>query len=393
MIRSLVHVLISLIIFSVFWTCKNNVIDENESGDYFQIQKFEFGATGLSSHLPWPPSNYQFGADYLLVYNTFKHGLDTLKIGKGRFNLVEGRGLDIEGPHAIADFYTFFSTQNLNVFIKGNAIQILDMNHEYFQRNINENLKLLVGEPFIKGRLIDNLFGQIHHSFNYKTDSFYFFAQNMIDNKLFLCRWDLAKNNIKSLAHPIKVNELKKFQIWVDDGGTFISNNVLPFIHYTNGNLIISFRFKSDFFVLDENTESQQLFEIQSKLFPTSKTVEVNLTEDMGFMRIQEAMSEIASDVEFGSIQKFGTDGGFCRVVRGPVKERNFANAKIYLEIFDSTYVKSKEVDLTSIAPDIGPFFISFPDGLFFKSKTQANEEELNYYFLHIEEISKKMLE
>lgn len=364
---------------------------EGKLPNYFDVQEdikkrsFDFGATGLSSHTIWPPTYYNFGDHHVIVYNPYRHGLDTLKREKDFFYLMRGIDLEREGPGAINDFESFFYTDTHQVFVSNNAVITKNEGSNLAYYNIPKMIGPLVSGPFVIGRLTDNLFGRIHSSFDKGNDLLYFFVFDGADNTLLLCKLDLRIGELELISHPVDVQELKKFQILIDDQGTYIANQRLPYIHVIDQELIISFNYSADFFILNSNTGKYEKISNGSELFPSSKTVDVRLENNPDILKVMEAMDEVLADVEFGAIQKFGSEGGFCRLVRGPVINQDYSNADFFLEIFDSKCKKIQEIHLNRLAPDMSPFFISYPDGLFIKSKNQSNEEKLDYYFIPLE--------
>lgn len=366
-------------------SCESKLTNYVDVIENIKKSSFDFGATGLSSNTTWPPTYYNFGDNYVIVYNPYRHGLDTLKREKDFFYLMRGIDLEGEGPEAINDFESFFSTDALQVFVSNNAVVTKNDGSNFAYYNIPKMIEPLVSGPFVIGQLTDNLFGRIHSSFDKGNDLLYFFVFDGADNRLLLCKLDLIFGSIDLIPHPVDIHELSKFQILIDDQGTYIANQRLPYIYIIDQELVLSFNYSSDFFVLNNKSGEYQKIINRSEMFPNSKSVKIHLENDPDFLKVLEAMDEISADVEFGAIQKFGSEGGFCRLVRAPVVNQGYSNADFFLEIFDAKFKKLHEIHLNRLAPEMSPFFISYPDGLFIKSKNQSNEEKLDYYFIPLE--------
>lgn len=379
------NVTICLLVSIYLLSCERKFFNYEDIKAEVKIISFEFGATGLSSGTVWPPTYYNFGDNHLVVYNPFRHGLDTIKKEKELFQLVKGIDLDSEGPEAINDFESFFSTDAHEVFVLNNAVITKNEVADFSYLDLPKLIEPLVSGPFVIGRLTDNLFGRIHHGFDSKNELLYFFVFDGSENNLLLCKLDLILGSIDLIPHPIDIQELANFQILIDDQGTYMANQRLPYIYIFEQELVLSFNYSSDVFVLNFDSDRYEKITNRSELFPTSKSVNIHLDSDFDFMKVLKAMDAISSDVEFGSIQKFGKDGGYCRLVRGLVVNQEYSKADFFLEIFDSKFKKLKEIQLNRLAPDMSPFFISFPDGLFIKAKNQPNEEKLDYYFIPTE--------
>jgi hypothetical protein len=85
-------------------------------------------------------------------------------------------------------------------------------------------------------------------------------------------------------------------------------------------------------------------------------------------------------DIEFGPFCIL-ENNTFFRIVRGEVIEGK--NSK-YLELFDSSFQKIQELDLTALEPDLSFFYFPLGNNIFIKAEYQPDEDILNYYLIQI---------
>lgn len=293
----------------------------------------------------------------------------------------KGTLLEASGPEEVSDFYTFFDTDSHRVFLAGNFLIKKGKDNTYSKENLVYHEAFEHLGPLGFGRITGALFNQIHYSFDGRKNQLFLFAQNLNDKNIYLIQLDLESNKVTFLDNPVRKELIQKHRLIHHDDGTYISSDGLPFIHFENESIIISFNFQSDLIVFEPSTKKLKSISVAADSYPRSKKP---LSINQGQLSIPEVISQIQAlsmDVEYSVLQKFGTRG-FCRIVRSPITPDSSKNPKLHLEVFDANLDKVAEIDLTSTFKSIRPNFISTPEGMYLISSNQENEDILEYYFL-----------
>lgn len=376
--------LVILILFAFSCTGVGN--NKTNQVTHSKKKLLDLHASGLSSALPWPPSFYDYGRSNMLIYNQFSHSIDTIFLREGTMEFKKGTLLEASGPEEVSDFYTFFDTDSLRVFLAGNFLIKKGKDNTYSKENLVYHEAFEHLGPLGFGRITGALFNKIHYSFDGKKNQLFLFAQNLNDKNIYLIQLDLDSNKVTFLDNPVRKELIQKHRLIHHDDGTYISSDGLPFIHFENESIIISFNFQSDLIVFEPSTKKLKSISVAAASYPRSKKP---LSINQGQPSIPEVISQIQAlsmDVEYSVLQKFGTRG-FCRIVRSPMTPDSSKNPKLHLEVFDANLDKVAEIDLTSTFKSIRPNFISTPEGMYLISSNQENEDILEYYFLPSREL------
>jgi hypothetical protein len=298
----------------------------------------------------------------------------------------KGTLLEASGPEDVSDFYTFFDTDSLRVFLAGNFLIKKGEDNNYRRENLVFHEAFEHLGPIGFGSITGALFNQIHYSFDGKKNQLFLFAQNLNDKNIYLLQLDLGTNKVTFLDNPVQNELIQKHRLIHNDNDTYISSDGLPYVHSENESLIISSNFQSDLIVFEPSTKTRKSISVKVDSYPRSKKP---LPTDQGQPSVPEVISQIQAlsmDVEYSVLQKFGKRG-FCRVVRSPMTPDSSNNPKLYLEVFDANLDKVAEIELTSAFKNIRSNIISTPTGIYLISSNQENEDILEYYFLPSREL------
>lgn len=379
---------ISLLFFTSVISCSSEKVVEGKEIFVKVSQEIRvyYAETDLSSAYPFPHSTF-LDDDTMLSYNMIRISIDTLFFEGDSLKVIAGNFLKNDGPRKVEGLSNIVRTSSGLALFNAKNIMI---DQDGFSDIVNHRL---VNSP-----LFDNsVFFGLNHGVSFYMDHFFrgydqkrekllFFAENFHTKEFKLVSFDLSNGEFSELpmwadAELIRKNEVRH------EG---VSKNYMPFIYVFRDQLVISYNYSSEFVLIDLNSFEVSKKRFPSSLFPLSKTVRIDIPESLevgnrkDFMEVMKIMGEWDQDVAFGNFESLPNSKGFCRLVKSP-QSRIEDIEQLNLEIFDQSFEKVGEVNLTEINANLSTFFFAYGGRLFFKAKNQDNENYLSYYFVEVD--------
>lgn len=344
-----------------------------------------YAETDLSSSYPFPHSTF-LDDRFMLSHNMIRNTIDTLYFVMDSLKIKPGIYLESDGPRKVESIINLVKTSESLVLFNGKNLMIDKdglsdianyrlMNSPIFNRSIFFGLNQGVSfnlDHFFKG-------------YDRKRECLYFFAEDFQTNEFKMISFDLKTRKFSELPMWADPEKIRKNKVRYEG----ISKNHMPFIYVNDDRLVISYNYSNEFVIIDLNTKEALEKSYPSELFPLSKTIRIEIPESIelesrnGLMEVLKIMDEWEKDVAFGNFERLPNSKGFFRMIKSPqVKIEEIE--QLNLEIFDQSFEKVGEIDLSEIHSDLSSFFFTYKERLFFKAKYQDNENYLCYYFVEI---------
>ncbi|MGY6523773.1 MAG: hypothetical protein ACXIUD_18735 [Mongoliitalea sp.] len=386
--KYLQFVALSFLFFTLLISCSSEKPVEGQEifVEVSQEIRVYYADTDLTSAYPFPYSTF-LDDTTMLSFNMIRNAIDTLYFDGDSLKVIAGNFLKNDGPRKVEGLSNIVRTSFGLVLFNAKNIMI---DQDGYSDIVNQRL--------INSSLFDgSVFFGLNHGVSFYLDHF-FRGYDQRREKLFFFTENFQTKEFKLVSFDLSNGEFSELPMWADtelirknevrhEG---ISKNNMPFIYVYRDQLVISYNYSSEFVLIDLNTFEVSNKSFSSSLFPLSKTARIEIPENLkggdrkDFMEVMKIMGEWDQDVAFGNFEKLPNGKGFCRLVKSPQSKIEEIE-QVNLEIFDQSFEKVGEVNLTEINANLSTFFFAYADRLFFKAKNQDNENYLNYYFVSID--------
>lgn len=375
-----------LFILTLFSCSAPQKEDQNFSYKLSEKRSIVLYQLSLVPEYPFPPYQVFQESDSIVFYNSFTLGLSSLKLVNDQFKYDDLGKFEEFGTNTAGTPYFLTNSKNYIGIWNLPNVNFYDKSLTYIKKSNLSDLSIIkeYKSPYFKG---PNSF-QIGLSYN---------AVNFSDNKIYIFSADTEDNTIDLLSLNLVNDSLEVLPAFYDKD-LIISQKIryqgfsldhLPFILHENNKLIISYYYHSKIEVLDLNTQSSLTREIKTEAYPDRKVIKPIFPQGTTIMEAWDLTEDREGEVAFGELQYWESCGCFYRTVKGPIKSEKLQDFDVFLEMFDENFEKTDEVNLSTINPNVSNFTIPLTGKLLIKAKSQTNEDELDYYFLEVEQLKK----
>ncbi|PZX47097.1 hypothetical protein [Algoriphagus chordae] len=338
----------------------------------------DFSEVGMSSEVPFSISPLDNNNESFLVFNNFFRRLDTVFFSLENNRIVSGLEVSKEGPGGIPSFDIFSYNKYIGViYMNGNSFFY---NKDDYTVKLNMTNELDNGSSSIK-----SIYGadRRNGTFQISSDLGSYFSIIIHDNDTnvhSLMSYDFDSKNFHDLPFSFDDDQMMKQDIQFKNGSVTIRNTYAPYLTVFDSLLIISYPFFNKISVLnlEDNKQSDYLFE--SELFKTQKDLPVK-TDNSDYEKFSEEFTKWNNDVHYASISRLN-DKLIYRMVF-----ENLGSSKVYLELFNNSFDKVGEFDLTALQPDLKWFHITVEGKILIQSSKDPDEDIFKYYLISVDEL------
>ena len=364
--------------FCVISCAEKEATEQDIFLDVSERKKFFIGEGGLT-----PDPLYFVSLDSSrrkgVIFNQLAHSLDSIFFSADSAWVKEGVLMEMEGPYGVGTVFSFFTTEEHNVF----------MNPQQFF-----NQKIKTKEVSMKFMAEFGLFGEmkypavsvptpkVSHEF-YGLDKNsgigYFVFEN--DKQINVMGYDSSLDSMFVL--PVSLDSTQYFQLRfkVKWRNLIIGGNDEPQLSVVANRLIVSYPTFSDILVYDLESENQQIITSTSKSFPTRRIRHENYADEVDSGELlDELENSWQKQVSYGIIIYLEEPDKFVRVVKG----EGGADSSYFLEVLDQNLQKVNEINLTEMNSDLSSDYLNSKYGLMFRAKDQPEEDVMYYYYVNL---------
>ncbi|MBN3584389.1 DUF4221 family protein [Algoriphagus aestuarii] len=311
------------------------------------------------------------------IYNEIAHSLDSIFITADSAWSKDGEIMDTEGPYGVGTVFTYFSTQDYNLFVNS---------QQFFRQTI---LSKEVSRKFLQEY---GVFGDLKYpaiAFSGAAREFTGLDKNY-NNAYFIYDFE---NRIKVIGYnvdrdsmfivPVALDSTRYFntRFKVRYQGLTMGGGDAPQLSVIGENLVVSYPSFNDILVYNLNSGLQNTYTFESKFFPSQKKHPENYREEVDSPDLlDEWLANWRNQVRFGSISYYSDLAIYVRVVKGEGE----VNPPLYLEVFNEDFDKVDELNISEINQDLSTTFVNTKYGLLFRAKEQPDEEEMYYYNINL---------
>lgn len=338
----------------------------------------DISGSGLSSQFPFKVSPLFENQNAFLMSHSFSRSIDTVFLDIDENPIKKGIEIPYEGPNGIESFNYFFPFADNFLFIDNTTI--------YIPHNGVVNRKVLGKSLFgiEKGlSFIENSTSPVFILSNPNLKDLYFFSENFHTDQLSLIHYNLEKDSFSDMPFsPLKKIKRHMIQLAQPNGDKLakVNNAFKPGLLVTDLGCIISYPFCADFQFFNFSSKKTEIFEPNSEMFKGEKREPEIIPGDMDLPKFLTISKTWSDDIEFGPIYRL-ENNSFFRIVRGELIE---GKSSKFLELFDSSFEKIQEIDLSSLETDLSFFYFPLGNRIFIKAADQPDEDLLNYYLIQI---------
>jgi hypothetical protein len=336
--------------------------------------EIQIGVTGNSSQFDFVSSTLDESS--FLILNKFLRSIDTVKVESDSGLIATGNPIPFEGPNGV-EIINYFQEYNGKLAFMDNNTVYIQEEKEVDRLRINEFNT--IGENGLLAIASLNSQNKVVNTIDDQRATGYFFLLDIKTRKLALAALDLV--NKTTNLFDFKLSEKLEDHIILNEmNGGSITNPYYPNLLLTDNKLIVSYPFMNQIQIYSIKTGETVSDSPKTNLYKVEKDLPQPILSEIPFKEYSKISGEWQDDVLFGPIMSLG-DSKYFRFVRG---ELEIEEGIIYLEVFDQNFEKVGEVNLSSIEPNLGLYYIPLGNKIFVKSKTQPDEEILNYYLIEL---------
>lgn len=360
---------------SFLWACTG---EKSSSVPNYQISfseelSLDFGEVGMSSEVPFDISPLDKNNSSFLVFNTFYRRLDTVSFSPEKKRIVPGLEVPKEGPGSIPGFSSFIHINQENVYLTGNSIFYLKDGETVKYNLENEDGKLNA----IRGTNPKN---KVAYLSSLETKFLYVIIQDHSFVDLSLYRFDFELRTFEEV--PFNFTNMEDHIISYKRGPATATNGYFPFITLSDFTLILSYPFKNQISKIDLRTLKQFDYSYTSNYFKSEKDIPEIKSSFDDISEFIEASYKWDEDMYFGTVYKLNSDLMY-RVVNDFGKSPNL----VFLELFDNSFKKVGEFNLTAFEPDLKGLHITVEGKILIQSSKEPDEDIFKYYLLSVDPI------
>lgn len=372
-------------LFPIF-SCSEVQKSSEQEFDIYISEKLsiDLHKSGISSGLPFEVAPISGSPQKFLLNHAFGNSLDTLIFDhQKRYggNIVKGVEIPKEGPNGIDFFHFFIPFGSYFIFMDNTSVYL--SKDEVLEKFVfgNSDIGKEKGISSIQGS--SNPLSQL---ISKNFEHIYFFSEDFYSGKIELFAFDLNSETFSQIDFQILESiEEHVIEFNQQTGGKMakVKNYFYPDVLIIENGFIVFYPYCADFQFYSFSSKTTETIKPNSGLFKTAKgvlDVKSGKTDFGKFIEIYEAWD---NDIKFGPIYPLG-DRYIFRIVRGELSKDKSSR---YLELFDLTFKKVLEVDISLIEPDLSSFYFPIGDFIFIKANLQPQEEVLNYYIIELKSL------
>ncbi|WP_143962475.1 hypothetical protein [Litoribacter populi] len=295
----------------------------------------------------------------------------------GSFTLLPGNQLPLEGPLGVPNFINFWACGSTLYFLDNKSITI-------FNKYEDENKVLYFSELdfFGKSGIVavsrGDGFNFNYPSFDCDSGNIFLAAKNVHSGLSGILQFNFRSNDFRLMEFQLDNEEIKKNTVSLPMGLGVIN---FPDVFLSRDNLVVSYAFKGNFHVYNRKYNSWRNYDHYAEQYPLAKNLPQEILPSYSNHQGMAILKDWQDDVSYGSFGQLG-ERYFFRVVKG---RKHNEGVNLFLELFDITFRKVDEVNLTNLQPQLGTRWLVLENELFIFSKNQPKEDELAYYKVAIQ--------
>lgn len=366
-----------LVLISTIWACT----EERSSVQKYQVSfseeiSLDIGEMGMSSQVPFSISPIDRAQQSFLIFNEFYRRLDSVSFSDKNIWILPGRELPVEGPGSIPNFRHFTFVKDRVVFINSNDIYFVE-DENTVDLNITRELDNGLGEL----KSINGADGRNNtfQAASLDADFLAFIFKDVRTGKFSLAKYDF--NDFEEVPFLFDLDQMLNHRISFEKGPMTVSNSYAPYLTVFDSTIIISYPFFNKISKINLNSQKQSDFLYESELFKKQKDLPEKTSGFKDMAEYSEVGSKWNNDVYYGSIFRLD-DNLMYRMVF----ENQMSN-KVFLELFDNTFEKVGEFDLTEIEPDLKSFHLTVEGKILIQSSKDPDEDIFKYFLISVDPI------
>ncbi|MEB2776854.1 hypothetical protein SYJ56_16120 [Algoriphagus sp. D3-2-R+10] len=371
-----------ILLYLGFITLVFGCTEEKSTVPKYQISfseemSLDFGKVGMSSQLPFSISPLDKKNESFLVFNTFLRRLDTVSFSPEKKRLVPGLEIPREGPGSIPSFYHFNYTKQRIIFFTPNEIFYLkdgETVHLKITKVLDDGSGALKA---IKGAGRNGVFQVAPFTGEFLS----VIIEDHETEKFSLWKYDFE--SFEEISFSFDSEQISKHMISFDFAkGTTVSNAFSPYLTLSDSMLIVSYPFMNKINMIELGDLEQSDFQYESKLFKTEKDQPGKTSGINDWEEFFDIKSKWDNDVSYDAVFRLN-DKLMCRMVFESQQDSH----KKFLELFDNSFDKVGEFDLTAIEPDLKWFHITVEGKILIQSSKDPDEDIFKYYLVSVDPI------
>jgi hypothetical protein len=337
-----------------------------------------FSEVGMSSEVPFSISPLNESNESFLIFNTFYRRLDTVVFSQGKKRIVPGLMVPKEGPGSIPSFDIFSFNKRIGViYMNGNSVFY---NKDSYTVNLNMTNELDNGSSSLKSIYGADRKNGTFQMTSYMGDNFSMIIHDNDTDINSLMSYDFDSKTFYDLPFSFDEDQMAKQSMQFKNGPVIIGNSYSPYLTNSDSLIIISYPFfnKINVLRLEDYKQSDYLYE--SELFKTQKDLPAK-TDNSDYEKFGEEFTKWNNDVHYASISRLNNKLMYRMVFE------NIGSRKVYLELFNNSFDKLGEFDLTALQPDLKWFHLSVESKILIQSSRDPDEDIFKYYLLSVDPI------
>lgn len=368
--------LLLLGVFASIWGCSEEYSSSLPKYKIYFSEELSInvGEVGISSQVPFLVSPINLSNQSFLVFNSYFRRLDTVSFNRKDKRIVPGLEIPKEGAGSIPSFSFFTHTEQKNIFFSGNYIYFLE-DGETVKLKIDDNTEIL--KSINGGSVINGVFQSAPYEGNY----FSVIIKDNVTEEFSLIKH--GNNKLEKIPFSFDSEQISKHRISFDfvEGST-VSNTFSPYLTVSDSTFIIAYPFMNKISLIGLDDLKQVNFLYESKLFKTQKDIPEKKRDFEDIAEFMEISSRWNKDVYYGSVLRLND-----RLLYRIVFESQEESQKKFLELFDKSFEKVGEFDLTAIEPDLKWFHITVEGKILIQSSKDPDEDIFKYYLISVDQI------
>lgn len=311
-----------------------------------------------------------------LVFNTFYRRLDTVFFSHEKKRIAVGFEIPSEGPNAIPRFDYFTYTKRYLIFFGGNDVYYMQEGNTI---RLNLTRELDNGQGGLKS-IYGGGFNRLFQAASLEGDCFYLIANDHVSGEFSIVKYDFQK--FQELPFKFDLGKLKDHRIFYTDGSLILENAYNPFMTASDSVIVVSYPFNNEIniFGIDDLKQSELAYE--SNLFKTIKDLPSKNSSFDIMSDFFDAKSSWNQDVTYGPVYSLDE-----KLMYRMVFESQNGSPRKFLELFNNSFEKVGEFDLTAIQPDLKWFHITVEGKILIQSSKDPNEDIFKYYLISVDPI------
>ena len=363
------------------FSCSSDKFSEQEINISFEgPEELDLGDTGLSSDLmkAYKMTGIPF-KNGVLVFNNYYDRIDTLFFQEDLSYAKKGKSIQKEGPYGVDNFFWFDSSADGFVFYSQNDVYIQNPSE---LKRVNLLNDPLFGNENTHQIIQDFSFNNYANHFSDLDNSSYFLAKNFINEEVSYFKLDHSDFSLEKVNVPFKQQLLEDHTVSYSAGGAKVYRTNTPNILMDFPNrIIVSYPFTNLIQVGNILTNDFSEYEYETFHYPQQKKIPLKVSGLSSREEANDIGSLWSNDVLFGPLYALG-EKNYVRIVRGP--KQAVEESKFYLEVYDTSFEKLKEIPLNEFTDDLDKFHLVVGNEIIIRAKNQPAEDLFKFYRLKL---------